>query len=64
MKNFIPLMLCAALWLSACESENGNKDLTIQLADGTTTTLVLDSETSTTNQEQISLRLQLHGQHG
>lgn len=53
MKNFIPLMLCAALWLSACESENGNKDLTIQLADGTTTTLVLDSETSTTNQEQI-----------
>ena len=52
MKNFIPLMLCAALWLSACESENGNKDLTIQLADGTTTTLVLDSETCTTNQEQ------------
>lgn len=53
MKNFIPLMLCAALWLSACDNENGDKDLTIRLADGTTTTLVLNSETNTTRQEQI-----------
>lgn len=53
MKTWIPLMLSAALLCGACSNENENKNQTIQLAEGTSPTLVLDSKTSTTTQEQI-----------
>lgn len=46
-------MLSAALLCGACSNENENKNQTIQLAEGTSPTLVLDSKTSTTTQEQI-----------
>lgn len=53
MKTWIPLMLSAALLCSACSSENEDNGKTIQLAEGTSPTLVLDSKTSTDTQEQI-----------
>lgn len=53
MKTWIPLMLSAALLCGACSNENEDKGKTLQLAEGTSPTLVLDSKTSADTQEQI-----------
>lgn len=53
MKTWIPLMLSAALLCGACSNENEDKGKTLQLTEGTSPTLVLDSKTSADTQEQI-----------